>query len=381
MIYRAVRSRTIKNSGIKKIVLVMPSIGMGEVVFISKMVGIIRKNMPMTSITFISREYSCSFLKFIPGVKECVAFEDLGFSMVGSAGSGLMGRLRYLTFFPRFFLLFKRRAYDLAVVAGRGRFFTTWLYFVLRLAGTGEIMLVAKILKSHLDARTHVIDTYKAILEEMGLEVGEDTGPSLTVSGRAEEEARKFLFGKKIEPGRQRIIGICPLSTRAIKNWSPANFIALMERLGEDPDVRFLVFAHGDDESVRPFTEGAGEKAIVLGDLSFERLIALIKECDIFISVDTGPMHIASAFGIPTVGIFGPTSADMYGPFGKGNIALSADVSGCRYFDPTFMGSGKVQLCYSEDRCLIDSESCVNRVSVEDVLTACSGLLPRLRSS
>jgi ADP-heptose:LPS heptosyltransferase len=149
-----------------------------------------------------------------------------------------------------------------------------------------------------------------------------------------------------------------------------------MERLGTDPLVRFLVFAHGDEESSRPFREGAGSKALVFGSLPVERLMGLVSLCGLFISVDTGPMHIAAAFGVPTIGLFGPTSAAMYGPYGEGTMAISADVSGCRYYDPTFMSGASVQECYREDRCLIAEESCINTISVDDVAEAAGKLLP-----
>ncbi len=372
-------SAKVNKSKVKKIVFVMPSIGMGEVVFISMVVGVIRENMPGASITFVSGAYSCAFLRFIKGVKECVALESLGFSADRfSSGGGVLSKLRYLWLLPRFFFFFRRGSYDLAVISGRGRLFTSWIYLVLRLSGTGELVLLGKVLQRHLSSGTHVVESYKAILREMGFIVGRDARPELNLPDDEAEEAREFLAGKGMEKGRHKIIGICPLSTRSIKNWSPAKFLELMKRLGQDPDVMFIVFAHGDEEAVARFRDGSGAGALLVGSVPIARLMALISQCDLFVSVDTGPMHIASAFGIPTVGIFGPTSAAMYGPYGEGNLVLGADVSGCRYFEPTFMAGGPVQLCYKEDRCLIDKESCVNRITVEQVVEASGKLLPGL---
>jgi len=368
--------KRINKERVRKIVLVVPSIGMGEVVFISMVVGVIRDNMPRATITFVSGEYSCAFLRFIPGVSECVALETLGFSPGREAGEGLMGKLRYMLLLPRFILFFRRRGFDLAFVSGRGRLFTSWLFLVLRLAGTAEVVLLAPVLQRHLDAKTHVVDSYKAILREMGLAVKDGAAPALSMPEGAMEEARRFLEDRGMDPAGTRFIGICPQSTRAIKNWAPEKFIALMERLAVDPQVRFLVFAHGDEEWARAFSEGAGARALVLGSLPMEMLMGLVRHCGLFISVDTGPMHIAAAFGVPTIGLFGPTSAAMYGPYGEGNVAISADVSGCRYYDPTFMGGASVQLCYREDRCLVESDSCINRISVDDVAEAARKLLP-----
>ncbi len=344
----------------------------------SMVVGVIRDNIPGVTVTFISGEYSCAFLRFIPGVSECISLEALGFSGSRSLKkSGILSKVKYLLLFIPVLLALRRGAFDLALVSGRGRFFTSWIHLLLRLCGTGKVVLLKNMLQRHLSPHLHVVDSYRAILREMGLTVDKKIVPSLSISGEAEREAGEFLIDKGIDAASHKVIGICPLSTREIKNWSSAKFLELIKKLRRDDNVRIIVFAHGSESTVKVFKE-SGSDSLVVGSLSLERLMALIKRCDLFISVDTGPMHIAGAFGVPTVGIFGPTSATMYGPYGVGNIVLSADVHECRYFDATFMGSDRVQMCYREDRCLIDAKSCVNRVSVEDVLTAARKLLPSL---
>jgi ADP-heptose:LPS heptosyltransferase len=48
---------------------------------------------------------------------------------------------------------------------------------------------------------------------------------------------------------------------------------------------------------------------------SIKQLIELIRRADLFIGGDTGPLHIASILGIPTVGIYGPKDPVIYGPY------------------------------------------------------------------
>jgi ADP-heptose:LPS heptosyltransferase len=50
-------------------------------------------------------------------------------------------------------------------------------------------------------------------------------------------------------------------------------------------------------------------------ETSFGELSALIEKCDLIIANDSGPMHVAAALGIPTIGIFGPTNPDNHNPF------------------------------------------------------------------
>src|SRR5207245_9448978 len=58
---------------------------------------------------------------------------------------------------------------------------------------------------------------------------------------------------------------------------------------------------------------------VLSGRTRVRRLMALIKQCRLFITSDTGPMHIATAFGVPTVAIFGPTDPLTTAPFGSGH--------------------------------------------------------------
>ena len=44
---------------------------------------------------------------------------------------------------------------------------------------------------------------------------------------------------------------------------------------------------------------------------------ALVARTDLFLSIDTGPMHLAAALGVPTVGLFGPTNPRHHGPWGE----------------------------------------------------------------
>ena len=52
------------------------------------------------------------------------------------------------------------------------------------------------------------------------------------------------------------------------------------------------------------------------------QLAALLKKCSVVISNDSGPMHLAAAVGTPVLGIFGPTSPTLQGPYGPGHVTV-----------------------------------------------------------
>ena len=52
---------------------------------------------------------------------------------------------------------------------------------------------------------------------------------------------------------------------------------------------------------------------------------AVIERAALYIGNDNGQMHLAAATGTPTIGLFGPTPADLYGPWGKNCRAVATD--------------------------------------------------------
>jgi ADP-heptose:LPS heptosyltransferase len=72
--------------------------------------------------------------------------------------------------------------------------------------------------------------------------------------------------------------------------------------------------------------------AVLIPPTALKQAAALIQQCRLLISNDSGPMHIAAALKIPTVAIFGPTNAQLQGPYGKiHEIAQKIDLNclGC----------------------------------------------------
>lgn len=74
-----------------------------------------------------------------------------------------------------------------------------------------------------------------------------------------------------------------------------------------------------------PVLEGWGGAVDLVGQLSLPEVAAVLARADLFVGNDSGLMHIAAATGTPTLGLFGPTSADEYGPVGARAEAVLAD--------------------------------------------------------
>ncbi|MBW3012122.1 glycosyltransferase family 9 protein, partial [Candidatus Woesearchaeota archaeon] len=91
----------------------------------------------------------------------------------------------------------------------------------------------------------------------------------------------------------------------------------------------------------------------------------LIEKCSIFISNDTGPMHVAASQGVKTIGLFGPNTPKLWGPYGKKNIALYHKVQ-C---SPCILNEkGIFPECIYNGTKLY--QQCMKKITVKEVLKA-----------
>jgi ADP-heptose:LPS heptosyltransferase len=98
---------------------------------------------------------------------------------------------------------------------------------------------------------------------------------------------------------------IHPLAATAEKTWPAMNFRALAERLDITP-----VFIGGPGEDLSLFTKWR----TVSGE-SFAEVARLMKDAALFIGNDSGPAHLAAAFGVPELVLFGPSDVEIWSPW------------------------------------------------------------------
>ena len=89
-----------------------------------------------------------------------------------------------------------------------------------------------------------------------------------------------------------------------------------------------IVSGPGDREAVAAVDAGAVSAPCVLNVLPLRQLAAVIAQCRVFIANDAGPMHIAAALGVPTIGLFGPGEESIWFPYdaAAGHVPLRKDV-------------------------------------------------------
>jgi len=157
----------------------------------------------------------------------------------------------------------------------------------------------------------------------------------------------------------KKIVGITPGAAESSKSrmWPKERFAKLADKL--DYDVVFVGAGYEKkliDDVQSLMTKKSNNLA---GKLSLRQSFYLISKCKLFISNDTGPMHVAAAIGVKTIGLFGPNTPVRFGAFGNVSLYHKLKCSPC-----INVHKGQVP------ECKFDDNKCMQKITVEEVLKA-----------
>jgi ADP-heptose:LPS heptosyltransferase len=112
------------------------------------------------------------------------------------------------------------------------------------------------------------------------------------------------------------------------KRWGARNFAGLIDRIAGVTGARMVVAGSGPDrETIQEMRRLSRCGFDVLEGVTVGQMAAVIERCDLFISGDTGPMHIATALGRPVVAVFLSSDYRIFGPRGKYGRVVTAENS------------------------------------------------------
>jgi heptosyltransferase-2 len=124
------------------------------------------------------------------------------------------------------------------------------------------------------------------------------------------------------------VIGVSPgAAYGGAKRWLPDRFAEAAVRIARERNAVVAVFGSKEElsicEEVCERVEAAGQRAVnFAGTTTLAEFIQLAAACDVYLTNDSGPMHIVSALGVPTVAIFGATDEHATGPTGEHSTVI-----------------------------------------------------------
>lgn len=303
-----------RKEGIQRIVVRGPN-WLGDAVMCEPALSQVRRLFPQAEITLLVKPAIADLLAQHPAVNRTLVYDDRG-RHAGLTGKWtLAGQLR-------------RHRFDLAVLF-QNAFEAALISFFAGIPrrfgyatdGRG-LLLTDPVTVPSRDSRRHQVEYYWDLLKALGVQ-GTPPAPRLFVT--AEESA---AIGRRLADAgigaSDLVIGLNPGSTYGqAKRWLPDRYAEVVNRIAQEGAARsgaavglVILGAKGEEALGQAIARLVTIRTVVCsGRTTVRELLALVKRCQLFLTNDTGPMHVAAAFKVPLVAVFGPTDWQTTSPF------------------------------------------------------------------
>ncbi|MCM8760761.1 MAG: lipopolysaccharide heptosyltransferase II [Candidatus Omnitrophica bacterium] len=323
----------------------------GDVIFSTPFIRAVREAYPDAYIACLLHPRCKDILESNPRLDEIIFYDEEG------SHKSLVGKWRLIK-------QLKARKFDTAFLLHRS--FTKAL--ITLLAGIKERIgypnknrgwVLTKAVEEP-DEELHKVEYFLNIAKSAGIKPL-NTSYEYFVDNGARKYISSFLKDVGVSD-EDRIILLCPGGNWGPKRWAAEKFAKLGEILGERFKAKIILAASAKDAGLAvQINELMGGKAIVAaGKTDLKQLGALLERSELVVANDTGPMHMASALGVKTIALFGPTSPRITGPYGTGAWRIIWKNERCE------------TPCY--DVTCIDN-ICMDAITVEDVVREAERLL------
>ena len=206
----------------------------------------------------------------------------------------------------------------------------------------------------------HQVDYYLGLIHSLGA-YQVDRIPQLQLRSKITDRAMAVMEGLGIDKN-ELLIGVHPGAAYGeTKRWFPERFAAVLERLHRS-GRRFLLLGGTGEEPLAEQISAEMDHPVInlIGRTTVAEVLALIGRCSLFLSNDSGLMHVAAALNIPQVALFGSTDPQKTAPLNNRAVVIHPEHVGCT---PCFKRS-----------CPEDLE-CMKAITVEEVAVAAENLL------
>jgi len=307
-----------------KRILIVRTDRIGDVLLSTPVIKALRDNYPDAYIAMMVSPYAKDIVDGNPYLDEVIIYDK-------------DNKHRTWGMSIKFALNLKKKKFDLAIVLHP----TNRVHLVTFLAGIRRrvgydrklgFLLTDRIKHIKQLGEKHELEYSLDLLRYLGIEPKEK---SLFMPIRPESEKwREELFSQEGIKATDKLLAIHPGASCPSKIWPSERFGEAADRLAKKYGFKILLIAGPKDiRLAQNVVKNMHHPVINLaGKISLSQLAGALKRCQLFISNDSGPVHIASAVGIPVISIFGRNqkglSPTRWGPVGKKDKVLHKEV-GC----------------------------------------------------
>lgn len=318
---------------------------LGDIVLTTPAIRAVRAHFPDAYIAMLVGKQSADVLRENPHLDEIITFDR-------SAKSKDTGEML------RTVRVLRERKFTLAIDLQRKFRTALLMYFSGAPArvGKGALCTVRVLEQENKHATAHYFD----LLHAAGIPAVDQRLELFLAESERTDASQRFDAAGIPQTGLK--VGIFPGAGWKLREWMPDRFAAIADRLVQHFNAEVLIFG-GQKEAdlVHAVVKLMGARAVPFaGNLQVRELAACIEKCDLFLTNDTGPMHIATAVDTPTVSLFGPGNHIRFQPLGGLHQTIRHDVpcSPCKQFT---------------DKC--KDNICMKNITVDEVWQSISNTL------
>ena len=305
-------------------ILVRSQNWIGDVVIATASLRCIRRSFPDASISVVAKPWVIPILAHNPHIDEIIEYDGKGTHRGVPGMFRLSGYLRTRRFRGAILL---QRAFEAALIAFLARIPQRMGYTT---DARGFLLThKARAAKDEFDIPRLEHDL--KLLEGFGLKV--DKKQLFLPVGRVQKERAERRLRELGIGMDEPLVGFSPGAVGSLlKRWYPERFAELALRIGEACPARVLLFgAPNEQELGNEICRMAKNQGVVnlAGHTSLEEAIALIGLCGMFVTNDSGLMHVAAALDVPLVCIFGPTDPGRTAPWSRRHVLVREEGVEC----------------------------------------------------
>ena len=315
-----VKGKQIVRKDIKNILLIQLG-DIGDVVLSFPCIRALKENFPKSNVIVAVREKAKELIEDCPWASGVISVNKekrkLGLEIIYQ--KNFFSRLRKFNFDLAIDLRTGTRGAILALFSGArqriGRFTDDGLLWRNR---------VFTHLVSPLDEINHYAAEYSInVLSPLNLNI-RDRVPVLIVQSKRKKMALSILKREKV-PFDRPIIAIHPCSLWKYKEWRTSEFVSLIDYISINYNCTVVITGSKEERRrIKEMIKKCKTRVFNLaGRTSIGTLPGVLQVCKLFIGIDTGALHLAAAIGIPTIGIFGPSSPINWAPRGDQHSVVS----------------------------------------------------------
>lgn len=205
------------------------------------------------------------------------------------------------------------------------------------------------------DTTLHEVNRYLRVLQLINIE---DPASGLEFWHTDEDRrvVRQLLSDCDVRPG-DSIIGINLGTTWETKSWSMHRFADVIAGIQSRFEAAIILTGSSSEAGLGEALQRLVKARVInlIGKTTILQLGALIERCNLYLTCDSGPMHIAAAVETPTIALFGPTNPQRHRPYGERHHVIEKDVL-CRP-------------CYKRECLRADAPNlCMTEIKTADVI-------------